>query len=215
MVLEPDARAVEASRVQVPLVLVERLGDGGRADSDSDVVPGRVEELGAGEAGRVPAPVGDDHAPAAGPRAEKHVPGLNGLDSRQREVGFVRRRPGGDDDRVGRERGDGLGVGFRLEAHLDPGGLEQPTVVASERPRELDVHRRRPCQRDLAAEPAAALEQHDLVTCGPRLGGRCEARRPTTHDDHTPKEAARAGAPNVSSRPVRGFCAHAIGVPAW
>ena len=83
VVLEPYAGAVEASRVQVPLVLVERLGDGRRADGDRDVVPGRVEEIGAREAGRVSAPVGDDHAPAAGPRAAEHVPGLDDLDSRR------------------------------------------------------------------------------------------------------------------------------------
>ena len=50
VVLQPDAGAVEARCIQVPLVLMERLGDRSRADGDGDVVPSRVEELGAREA---------------------------------------------------------------------------------------------------------------------------------------------------------------------
>ena len=71
MVLEPDAGAVEPRRVEIPLVLVEGLSEGGRTDRNGDVVPRCVEQISAGEARCVPAPVGDEDAPAPGSRPRR------------------------------------------------------------------------------------------------------------------------------------------------
>src|SRR4029453_12253789 len=106
MVGEPDSGPVEARRVEVPLVLMERLAERGRPHGHGHVVAGSLEEVGAGQARRVPSPVGDDDAPAARRWTTEHVPGLYDLDPRKRKIWLVRARAGGDDDRVRRKRGD-------------------------------------------------------------------------------------------------------------
>ena len=186
MVRDADAGAVEARRVQVPLVLMERLAQRGRPDGHGDVVAGRLEEVGAGQARGVSAPVRHEDPPAARSWTAEDVPCLRNLHPRKREVGIVRPRAGGDDDRVGRQRGHALGVTLRLEADLDVPAFEQAPVVAGQRARELGVHRRRAGQRDLAADSVAPLEQHDLVPGGRRLGGRGEAGGASAHDDDAP-----------------------------
>ena len=59
MMGEPDAGAVEARRVEVPLVLMKRLAERGRAHGHGHVVAGSLEEVSAGQARRVSSPVGD------------------------------------------------------------------------------------------------------------------------------------------------------------
>ena len=216
MVLEPDAGAVEPRRVEVSLVLVQRLPERGRPNRHGDVVPGRVEQLGAGQADASPpqSATTTRRPRGRGPRSTSHAWTVSTPSSGK--VGLVRPRSRGDDDRIGRERGDARRVGLGLEADLDVRGFQQTLVVARERARELGVHRRRSGERDLAAEPSAPLQEDDLVSGRARLGGGREAGRAAADDDDAPPDAPLgSGGPIVRSRPVRGFCAQAIGVPAW
>ena len=112
MVLDPDARAVEPLRIEVALVLVERVAEGSRADGQRHVRARRREELGRREAGGVAAPVRHDDPSGCRDRPREHVPRLHHLDSVQRDLRHVRASAGGDHHEVRSERGDGVRIGL-------------------------------------------------------------------------------------------------------
>ena len=200
----------------VARVLVQRLADrrGGGDEPDRAAV-GR-EDLGGVEPDRAAAPV-RHHDLAAVRRAlgGEHVPGLHGAHAAGVERRFVRPRARRDHDRVGCVGAQLLEAGLGPQPELDPRVLGEPGVVLAQPRGELAVRGRGAGEGDLAADHPAALEDDDAVPGGRRLGGGREAGRPGADHRHAVRPRRLADRGSVRSRPVRGFCPQAIGVPAW
>jgi hypothetical protein len=99
--------------------------------------------------------------------------------------------------------------------HLDAAATEQPTEVAHERVGHLVLVRRAERHRELAPDAIGRLEDDDVVSSGARLGPAARPAGPAPTTTTLRGCADRTGRGSVSSRPVRGFCPQAIGVPAW
>ena len=77
-------------------------------------------------------------------------------------------------------------------------------------------HRRGAGERELAADRGRTLEDDHLVAGRAASAAAARPAGPAADHDHAPRRLPRPRrAAALRSRPVRGFCAQRIGVPAW